>query len=76
MAHQINKKMPQEVVNQVKEIVQSPASIVVIGFAYKKDINDMRELPAVPIIQLLVDAGYVVQYYDPFISSAKIGGTV
>ncbi|NIL29428.1 nucleotide sugar dehydrogenase [Bacillus thuringiensis] len=73
VAHQINARMPQEVVNQVKEVVQSPASILVIGIAYKKDVNDMRESPAIPIIQLLVDAGYVVQYYDPFISSAKIG---
>ncbi|WP_144502558.1 nucleotide sugar dehydrogenase [Bacillus thuringiensis] len=75
VAHQINARMPQEVVNQVKEVVQSPASILVIGIAYKKDVNDMRESPAIPIIQLLVDAGYVVQYYDPFISSAKIGDT-
>ncbi|MGU3373034.1 nucleotide sugar dehydrogenase [Bacillus mycoides] len=76
VAHQINARMPQEVVNQVKEVVQSPASILVIGIAYKKDVNDMRESPAIPIIQLLVDSGYVVQYYDPFISSAKIGDTV
>ncbi|MED1086962.1 nucleotide sugar dehydrogenase [Bacillus mycoides] len=76
VAHQINARMPQEVVNQVKEVVQSPASILVIGIAYKKDVNDMRESPAIPIIQLLVDAGYVVQYYDPFIPSAKIGDTV
>lgn len=75
VAHQINARMPQEVVNQVKEVVQSPANILVIGIAYKKDVNDMRESPAIPIIQLLVDAGYVVQYYDPFISSAKIGDT-
>jgi nucleotide sugar dehydrogenase len=76
VAHQINARMPQEVVNQVKEVVQPPASILVIGIAYKKDVNDMRESPAIPIIQLLVDVGYVVQYYDPFIPSAKIGDTV
>ncbi|MDA2623310.1 nucleotide sugar dehydrogenase [Bacillus cereus] len=76
VAHQINARMPQEVVNQVKEVVQSPASILVIGIAYKKDVNDMRESPAIPIIQLLADFGYIVRYYDPFIPSAKIGDTV
>ncbi len=55
----------------MKEVVQSPASILVSDIAYKKNENDMRESPAIPIIQLLVDTGYVVQYYDPFIFFCK-----
>jgi UDP-N-acetyl-D-glucosamine dehydrogenase len=73
IAYQINERMPQEIVNRVKEIVHSPATIFVIGIAYKKDVNDARESPALPIIQLLIDTGYNVQYYDPYIPSIKIG---
>ena len=76
IAHQINERMPQEVVNQVTEVVQPPASILVIGIAYKKDVNDLRESPAIPIMKLLVDTGYSVRYYDPYIPFAKIGDTV
>ena len=41
--------------------------ILIIGVAYKKDINDSRESPALDIIQLLNNSGAIVDYYDPYI---------
>ncbi|KFN02452.1 nucleotide sugar dehydrogenase [Bacillus clarus] len=75
-AHVINEEMPQNIVRKVKQVTQSPATVFVVGIAYKKDVNDLRESPALPIIQLLVKEGYKVQYHDPYISSAKIGDTL
>ncbi|MGG1327872.1 nucleotide sugar dehydrogenase [Bacillus tropicus] len=74
-AHFINEEMPQNIVRKVKDVAQSPETIFIVGIAYKKDVNDVRESPAIPIIQLLVKEGYQVQYHDPYISSVKIGDT-
>ena len=41
--------------------------ILIIGVAYKKDINDCRESPALDIIDLLQNSGSDVQYYDPYV---------
>ncbi len=59
-------------VRKVKGVVQSPATVLIVGIAYKKDVNDLRESPALPIIELLIKEGYEIEYHDPYISSAKI----
>ncbi|MGR5953416.1 UDP binding domain-containing protein [Bacillus paranthracis] len=41
-------------------MVQSPTTILIIGITYKKDVNDLRESPAMPIIELLIKAGYEI----------------
>ena len=43
------------------------AKLLVIGVAYKRDVDDMRESPALHIIELLEDRGAEVSYHDPFI---------
>ncbi len=75
-AHVINEEMPEKIVRKVKGIVQSPASVLIVGVAYKKDVNDLRESPALPIIELLIKEGYEIEYHDPYISSAKFGDKV
>ncbi|PFD74119.1 nucleotide sugar dehydrogenase [Bacillus cereus] len=75
-AHVINEEMPEKMVRKVKGVVQSPASVLIVGVAYKKDVNDLRESPALPIIQLLIKEGYEIKYHDPYISSAEIGDKV
>lgn len=75
-AHVINEEMPEKVVRKVKGVVQSPATVLIVGIAYKKDVNDLRESPALPIIELLIKAGYEIAYHDPYISSAKFGDKV
>ena len=73
LAGEINAEMPeywvQKVVDQLND--QSKAvrgsTVLVLGVAYKKDIDDVRESPALDIIRLLEKMGAKVQYHDPFI---------
>ncbi|EJQ59640.1 nucleotide sugar dehydrogenase [Bacillus mycoides] len=75
-AHVINEEMPAKIIGKVKGVVQSPATVLIVGIAYKKDVNDLRESPALPIIQLLIKEGYKIEYHDPYISTAKIEDTL
>jgi UDP-N-acetyl-D-glucosamine dehydrogenase len=74
LAGEINSDMPHYVVEQVAKTVDlhlgiglSMARILVIGAAYKKNIDDMRESPALIIIELLQARGATVDYYDPYV---------
>ncbi len=73
LAEQINSTMPNYVVelattalNEVKKSVNG-SKILILGVAYKKDIDDMRESPALSIIDLLRADGAEVCYHDPFV---------
>jgi UDP-N-acetyl-D-glucosamine dehydrogenase len=73
LAGDINSNMPYFVVTRVMEILNEHgkalknAKILVLGLAYKKDIDDNRESPAMKIIQILKEKGAVVEYNDPHI---------
>jgi UDP-N-acetyl-D-glucosamine dehydrogenase len=74
LAGQINSRMPYVVVNKLAELVDrevkrnlSGARILILGIAYKKNIDDMRESPALKLIELIEKRGAHVEYYDPFI---------
>ncbi|MFH1421865.1 MAG: nucleotide sugar dehydrogenase, partial [Planctomycetota bacterium] len=73
LAGEINTAMPNYVVellidalNKRKKPIKD-AKILVLGVAYKSDIDDTRESPALSIISLLQKSGAVVRYYDPFV---------
>jgi UDP-N-acetyl-D-glucosamine dehydrogenase len=73
LAEQINSTMPNYVVelattalNDSKKSVNG-SKILILGVAYKKDIDDMRESPALSIIDLLRSDGADVYYHDPFV---------
>jgi UDP-N-acetyl-D-glucosamine dehydrogenase len=75
LAGEINSAMPEHVVdslrdalNQRKQCLQD-ARILVLGIAYKKDIDDLRESPSLRIIELLKDSGAHVDYHDPYFPS-------
>ena len=53
----------------------SGSRILVLGVAYKADISDMRESPAVKLIELLQNAGADVSYHDPHVPSFSEHGT-
>ena len=73
LAGEINTSMPYYVVNKTIEALNSNgksikgAKILVLGVAYKKDVDDMRESPALKIITLLQEKGANVDYNDPYI---------
>jgi UDP-N-acetyl-D-glucosamine dehydrogenase len=72
-AGEINRKMPEYVIEKLtvalneKEKSVKGSKILIIGVAYKKDIDDPRESPAFEILDLLLKFKAKVQYYDPFI---------
>ena len=73
LAGEINAQMPYHVVQKTIEALNERgksikgARILVLGVAYKKDVDDMRESPSLKIIQLLEEKGAVVDYNDPYI---------
>ena len=72
LASEINTEMPDYVVNQVTGVLNdsgialSRSKVLMLGIAYKRDIDDLRESPALDIIQKLQEKGAVVSYHDPF----------
>ncbi|MBK8914140.1 MAG: nucleotide sugar dehydrogenase [Phycisphaerales bacterium] len=77
LAGEINTGMPEYVINRVAEALNERSkplkgsSILVLGLAYKKDVDDVRESPSVELIELLEARGAKVAYHDPFIPKAK-----
>ncbi|MBC8079274.1 MAG: nucleotide sugar dehydrogenase [Gorillibacterium sp.] len=77
-SHQVNEKMPGYVVSRTeKSLLPLPlaqSSIMVVGVAYKKDINDLRESKALEVIQCLISKGANVSYFDPYFKEIEIAG--
>ncbi|MEO6656354.1 MAG: nucleotide sugar dehydrogenase [Pyrinomonadaceae bacterium] len=73
LAEQVNSNMPAYVVELASTALNSDhkavngSKILILGVAYKKDIDDMRESPALSIIDLLRADGADVYYHDPFV---------
>jgi UDP-N-acetyl-D-glucosamine dehydrogenase len=78
LASEINTAMPLHVINKVMMALNDDAKalrgakVAVLGVAYKRDVDDVRESPALDIIQLLEDRGAVVQYHDPFVPAIRL----
>jgi UDP-N-acetyl-D-glucosamine dehydrogenase len=73
LADNINTHMPQHVVERVSEGLNTfrkavnGARVLILGVAYKRDVNDARESPAFEIIRLLLARGAIVAYHDPYV---------
>ena len=82
LAQEINNSMPLYVVNQVNEILNknkiilNSSKILLMGVAYKKDISDMRESPAIDIAELLLDKDVDISYYDPYVEEFRVSGHI
>ena len=78
LAQEINNSMPSYVVSRLLEkmnLLEKPfknSNILILGVAYKKDIGDVRESPAIGIIENLFERGVNVKYYDPFVDSLLV----
>jgi len=79
LAGEINRKMPEFVREKANRILNrlgiptSRAKILVLGVAYKRDLNDYRESPAIEVIRLLRADGAEVVYHDPYVPSFRDG---
>jgi UDP-N-acetyl-D-glucosamine dehydrogenase len=73
LASEINTNMPRYVVSRVLEAMNDRSKtlkgskVLVLGAAYKPDINDVRESPTLDVIGLLQNKGALVEYHDPYI---------
>lgn len=80
LADEVNSAMPRYWVQKVQDALNEVAKpvkgsrVLVLGVAYKKDISDMRESPALDIIHLLQEKGAVVSYHDPHVPAFSHDG--
>ena len=79
LAGEINTAMPEYVVNKLMTAMNDRrqalrgSRVLVLGLAYKKDIDDLRESPSIELIELLRKRGAKVDYNDPFIPKTHKG---
>jgi UDP-N-acetyl-D-glucosamine dehydrogenase len=76
LAGKVNEDMPyycrsliSQALNHRKQLSMSGSNILILGVAYKPDIGDVRESPAIKLIELLRNAGANVAYHDPHVAS-------
>jgi UDP-N-acetyl-D-glucosamine dehydrogenase len=80
LAGQVNGSMPEYVVERVTDALNEVRKAVngsrihIYGVAYKRDVGDMRESPALDIIELLTRRGAEISYSDPWVPALKEGG--
>src|SRR6184192_2426928 len=80
LASEINSQMPAYVVEKVAQALNDErkavngSRVLIIGVAYKKDIDDMRESPALDVIRLLEQQGADVHYHDPYVARYREDG--
>jgi UDP-N-acetyl-D-glucosamine dehydrogenase len=80
LASEINSAMPDFVVEKIAHALNEDrkavngSRVLVLGIAYKRDIDDMRESPALDVMRLLEARGATVAYHDPFVPSFREDG--
>ena len=80
LAGNVNSAMPEFVVQRVIDALNAQkrplngSRIHIIGVAYKRDVNDLRESPALEVIELLAHRGATITYTDPYVPEFKHAG--
>ncbi len=79
----INDRMPEYCVERASKMLSTRfkkamngAKVLVLGIAYKNDIDDYRESPALKVIEILEKEGAIVEFYDPWIKEYKYKGKI
>jgi UDP-N-acetyl-D-glucosamine dehydrogenase len=79
LATEINSQMPMHVVRKVADILNEErlavngARVLLLGMAYKANVSDVRESPALEIAELLLHKGALVDYHDPHVAEIQVG---
>jgi UDP-N-acetyl-D-glucosamine dehydrogenase len=80
LATEINGHMPEHVADRIADLLNQDrlavngARILVLGVAYKANVSDMRESPALDLIRLLAAKGAELSYHDPHVREIVVGG--
>ena len=81
LSGRINENMPYYVITRLMDAMNhqrkslAGSKVLVLGVAYKADIDDMRESPAIRIVELLLEKEADVVYHDPYVPAFSAGGT-
>ncbi len=82
LATEINNFMPHYIVDRIGDILNnrgkafSTSKVLILGVAYKADVSDIRESPALDVIRLLKKKNALVSYYDPYVPQLVLDGAV
>jgi UDP-N-acetyl-D-glucosamine dehydrogenase len=82
LAAEVNQSMPYHVVERIVQALSARgrplkgARVLILGVAFKRDIDDARNSPAERIIELLLNAGAQIVYNDPYVPSYSVGQDV
>lgn len=80
LASEVNAEMPHYWVQKVQDALNEAGKpvknsrILMVGVAYKKNVGDLRESPALDMIHLLEEKGAVVDYHDPYVPTFQVDG--
>lgn len=80
LASDVNGAMPEYVVSKIGDALNTDrkaingSQILILGVAYKPNVGDVRESPALDVIHLLQERGAVLSYYDPFVADLSEEG--
>jgi UDP-N-acetyl-D-glucosamine dehydrogenase len=80
LAEEINLGMPEFVVDKISTALNghkkpiNGSKVLVLGVSYKSDVADLRESPALDVIQLLTSRGAKAEFHDPYFDSIEIDG--
>jgi UDP-N-acetyl-D-glucosamine dehydrogenase len=80
LADEVNSAMPQYWVRKVQDALNERSKaikgsqVLVLGVAYKPNVSDLRESPALDILHLLREMGATVSYHDPYVPSLEVDG--
>lgn len=81
LAGEINRRMPEFVLDKARRVLNelgvapSRSKVLVLGAAYKKDLADWRESPAIEVMELLANDQVDLSYHDPFVPTVEIRGS-
>jgi len=82
LATEINTSMPTYVVARLAEVLNKAklplngSRVLILGAAYKRGVSDTRESPALDVMELLLEKGSDVSFYDPYVSEVNLGDHV
>ncbi|WP_238455509.1 nucleotide sugar dehydrogenase [Desulfolucanica intricata] len=78
LAGELNNQVSEYVIQKIINVLNdrgsclNGAEILILGVAYKKDVNDVRESPALKIIKQLIDKRAIVRYFDPYVPQLAV----
>lgn len=82
LAQEINATMPFVIVEEARKILNDhgkamkDSRVLVLGVTYKANISDMRESPAIPLVEALIERGAKVQFHDPYVDEWQVSDEI